>query len=92
MDSTPGALSMIRPLTGLSVVEFEGIGPGPLAGRMLADLGAEVVAVIRPNKAAIGDRERPLSDEPLRMRLCSRSSALRMSIRKGNTTGQLGRR
>jgi alpha-methylacyl-CoA racemase len=66
MDSTPGALSMIRPLTGLSVVEFEGIGPGPLAGRMLADLGAEVVAVIRPNKAAIGDRERPLSDEPLR--------------------------
>src|ERR1700685_1586921 len=57
---------MMRPLAGLKVVEFEGIGPGPLAGRMLADLGAEVVAVIRPNKAAIGDRGRPLSDEPLR--------------------------
>jgi alpha-methylacyl-CoA racemase len=57
---------MIRPLLGLSVVEFEGIGPGPLAGRMLADLGAEVVAVIRPNKAPIGDPARPLSEQPLR--------------------------
>jgi alpha-methylacyl-CoA racemase len=57
---------MIRPLAGLSVVEFEGIGPGPLAGRMLADLGAEVVAVVRPDKTAFGDPERPLSDGPLR--------------------------
>jgi alpha-methylacyl-CoA racemase len=66
MDSTLGAPSMIYPLEGLNVVEFEGIGPGPLAGRMLADLGAEVVAVVRPNKAALGDPERPLSDQPLR--------------------------
>ena len=57
---------MIRPLAGLSVVEFEGIGPGPLAGRMLADLGAEVVAVCRPMKAALGDPDRALSDDPLR--------------------------
>jgi alpha-methylacyl-CoA racemase len=57
---------MIYPLAGLGVVEFEGIGPGPLAGRMLADLGAEVVAVVRPVKAALGDPERPLSDQPLR--------------------------
>jgi alpha-methylacyl-CoA racemase len=57
---------MILPLAGLSVVEFEGIGPGPLAGRMLADLGADVVAVVRPMKAALGDPERPLSDGPLR--------------------------
>ena len=38
---------MMRPLAGLKVVEFEGIGPGPLAGRMLADLGADVVRVDR---------------------------------------------
>jgi alpha-methylacyl-CoA racemase len=57
---------MIRPLAGLSIVEFEGIGPGPLAGRMLADLGAEVVAIVRPNRAALGGPERPLSDTPLR--------------------------
>ena len=41
---------MMRPLAGLKVIEFEGIGPGPLAGRMLADLGAEVVAVVRPEQ------------------------------------------
>jgi len=57
---------MMRPLAGLNVVEFEGIGPGPLAGRMLADLGAEVVAVVRPIKAAIGGAVQPLSDAPLR--------------------------
>src|SRR5580693_8682871 len=57
---------MMRPLAGLKVVEFEGIGPGPLAGRMLADLGAEVVAVVRPNKAALGDPDRPPSEGPLR--------------------------
>jgi alpha-methylacyl-CoA racemase len=66
MASAPGAPSMIRPLLGLSVVEFEGIGPGPLAGRMLADLGAEVTAVVRLNKAALGDPARPLSEQPLR--------------------------
>jgi alpha-methylacyl-CoA racemase len=57
---------MIHPLAGLSVIEFEGIGPGPLAGRMLADLGADVVAVVRPDKPALGDPERPLSDNSLR--------------------------
>ena len=57
---------MILPLAGLNVVEFEGIGPGPLAGRMLADLGADVVAVVRPMKTALGDPDRPLSDGPLR--------------------------
>jgi alpha-methylacyl-CoA racemase len=57
---------MMRPLAGLKVIEFEGIGPGPLAGRMLADLGAEVVAVVRPDKAPLGDPDRPLSEGPLR--------------------------
>ena len=57
---------MLHPLAGLKVIEFEGIGPGPLAGRMLADLGAEVVAVIRPDKAPLGDPDKPLSEGPLR--------------------------
>ena len=56
----------MHPLTGLKVIEFEGIGPGPLAGRMLADLGAEVVAVVRPDKAPLGDPDQPLSEGPLR--------------------------
>src|SRR5438270_130073 len=30
------------PLQGVRVIEFAGIGPGPFAGMMLADMGAEV--------------------------------------------------
>jgi alpha-methylacyl-CoA racemase len=36
------------PLAGLKVVELAGIGPGPFAAMLLADLGAEVVRVDRP--------------------------------------------
>ncbi|MFQ6396271.1 CaiB/BaiF CoA transferase family protein [Nocardia sp. KC 131] len=39
------------PLAGLRVVELGGIGPGPFAGMFLADLGAEVVRVDRPERA-----------------------------------------
>jgi alpha-methylacyl-CoA racemase len=35
------------PLTGFRVVEFAGIGPGPFACMMLADMGAEVVTLDR---------------------------------------------
>jgi alpha-methylacyl-CoA racemase len=36
------------PLAGLRVVELAGIGPGPHAAMLLADLGADVVRVERP--------------------------------------------
>lgn len=36
------------PLEGIRVVEVGGIGPGPFAGMILADLGAEVIRVDRP--------------------------------------------
>ncbi|MBU4611954.1 CoA transferase [Achromobacter sp. GG226] len=39
------------PLAGLRVVEFAGIGPGPFACMMLADMGADVVSVDRPGKS-----------------------------------------
>jgi alpha-methylacyl-CoA racemase len=38
----------VGPLAGLRVVELAGIGPGPLACMILADLGADVVRVERP--------------------------------------------
>ena len=57
---------MIRPLIGLKVIEFEGIGPGPLAGRMLADQGAEVVAIVRPNKPGLDHLDLANADLPLR--------------------------
>ncbi|MEU0251897.1 CaiB/BaiF CoA-transferase family protein [Streptomyces sp. NPDC006184] len=41
---TPGA----GPLHGVRVVELAGIGPGPFAAMLLADLGADVVRVDRP--------------------------------------------
>ncbi len=42
------------PLAGIKVVEIAGIGPGPCAGMMLADMGAEVILVERkvPNANA----------------------------------------
>lgn len=39
---------MTAPLQGLRIVELAGIGPGPFAGMMLADHGAEVIRVERP--------------------------------------------
>ncbi len=36
------------PLSGVRVIELAGIGPGPYAGMLLADLGAEVIRVERP--------------------------------------------
>jgi alpha-methylacyl-CoA racemase len=39
---------MAGPLTGVRVIEIGGIGPGPFAGMILADLGAEVIRVDRP--------------------------------------------
>lgn len=42
------------PLTGVRVVELAGIGPGPFAAMLLADLGADVVRVDRPGGAGIG--------------------------------------
>jgi alpha-methylacyl-CoA racemase len=35
-------------LAGMRVVEFAGLGPGPFAAMLLADLGAEVVRIDRP--------------------------------------------
>ena len=41
------------PLAGIKIVEIGAIGPAPVAGMMLADLGAEVVLVERkPGKSA----------------------------------------
>ncbi|MFD3307261.1 CaiB/BaiF CoA transferase family protein [Streptomyces sp. NPDC058694] len=47
------------PLVGCRVVELGGIGPGPFAGMLLADLGAEVVRVDRPERAAEPDAGGP---------------------------------
>ena len=50
---------MTGPLQGLKVVEIAGIGPGPFAAMLLADLGAEVVRVDRPGGGglSLGDKD-----------------------------------
>ncbi|MDV3296333.1 MAG: CoA transferase [Brachybacterium paraconglomeratum] len=49
------------PLRGVKVVEIAGIGPGPHAAMLLADLGADVVRVERPGGAlSAGPRETDL--------------------------------
>ncbi|HEV3352846.1 MAG TPA: CaiB/BaiF CoA-transferase family protein [Acidimicrobiales bacterium] len=40
---------MAGPLQGFKIIEMAGIGPGPFTAMMLADMGAEVLRVDRPN-------------------------------------------
>src|SRR5438105_936170 len=47
------------PLSGIRVLEFEAIGPGPFAGMLLADMGADVLVIDRPAASDLGlKRER----------------------------------
>ncbi len=39
------------PLNGIRVIELAGIGPGPYAGQLLADYGADVTVIDRPGPA-----------------------------------------
>jgi alpha-methylacyl-CoA racemase len=45
---------MPGPLVGLRVIELAGIGPGPHAAMLLADLGADVVRIERPPESGAG--------------------------------------
>jgi alpha-methylacyl-CoA racemase len=48
------------PLAGIKVIELGGIGPGPHAGMVLADLGADVVRVRRPGGLTMPAEDRDL--------------------------------
>lgn len=48
MPAPAGSLG--GPLTGVRVVEFDAIGPVPLAGMILADYGCDVVRIMRPGR------------------------------------------
>ena len=38
---------MSGPLSGLTIVELAGIGPGPMCSMMLGDMGADVIRIDR---------------------------------------------
>jgi alpha-methylacyl-CoA racemase len=42
------------PLAGIRIVEFVGIGPGPMAAMLFADLGADVIRVDRITPSGLG--------------------------------------
>lgn len=56
------------PLAGVRVIEMAGIGPGPLAGMMLADMGAEVLRIERPGETDLGVKRERRYDLMLRGR------------------------
>jgi alpha-methylacyl-CoA racemase len=72
---------MPGPLSGIRVLEFEAIGPGPFAGMLLADMGADVLLVDRPGASDLGLKRERWMDVMLRGRrsvtldLKSRSAA-----------------
>ena len=56
------------PLAGLRVVEFAGIGPGPFAAMLLADLGATVLRIDRKEASDLGLKRPREFDYALRNR------------------------
>ena len=50
------------PLKGIKIVELAGIGPGPMAAMLLADLGATVLRIDRAEAADLGVRRPPRFD------------------------------
>jgi alpha-methylacyl-CoA racemase len=50
------------PLEGVKIVEIAGIGPGPFASMMLADMGADVTRIDRSVRARGGDPAAPPKD------------------------------
>jgi alpha-methylacyl-CoA racemase len=68
------------PLAGLKILEFEAIGPGPFCGMMLADMGADVLLVDRPENPGLGIGRDRWSDVMLRGR---RSATLDLKSTSG---------
>lgn len=67
------------PLSGVKIIELAGIGPGPFAGMLLADMGAEVVMIER----ASSNSEQALPDSSRRGK---RAIALNLKSKEGVDT------
>jgi len=58
------------PLEGIKIIEVAGIGPGPFAAMMLADMGAEVLRIERPSGTLAHLWPTPAADLLSRGRRC----------------------
>lgn len=54
---------MPGPLSGYRVIELAGIGPGPYAGQLLADMGADVISVQRPSSGGLSGADIPMIEK-----------------------------
>jgi alpha-methylacyl-CoA racemase len=52
----------VGPLSGIKIIEFAGIGPGPFAAMMLSDMGADVLRLDRSQNVLGGDPDKPSLD------------------------------
>ena len=55
-------MSKSGPLKGVRIVEFSGIGPGPMCGMLLSDMGADVVVIDRLEASGLGIPRAPKYD------------------------------
>ena len=60
---------MSGPLSGFTIIELAGIGPGPFAGMLLSDMGATVIRIERSQAVRGGDTANPPKDIANRGRL-----------------------
>ena len=89
------------PLKGVRVIEFAGLGPGPFAGMMLSDMGAEILRIDRKSAGKVGPERtiharggrslaldlKEQNDVDLCLRLCDRAEI----IFEGNRPGVMER-
>ena len=68
MGRTPIGVQGMGPLAGVRIVEFAGIGPGPMAAMLFADLGASVIRLDRTQPSGLGIDKSPRFDLTLRSR------------------------
>jgi alpha-methylacyl-CoA racemase len=68
------------PLKGLTIIEIAGIGPGPFAAMLLADMGADVIRVERPGGSMFTAAHNPRLDFLNRNKRC-------ISVNLKNTDG-----
>ena len=64
MNTSTSTPALRGPLAGIRVVELAGVGPGPFAGMLLADLGAEIL-LIEPPRARETQMPLPPQSDPL---------------------------
>lgn len=92
---------MTGPLTGVRVLEFASIGPGPFCAMLFSDLGADIVRIDRPSGVsgtgpnAVLQRGRPSLvldlKEPSAVELAKRTAVAADVVIEGNRPGVMER-